>query len=181
MTEEIWKSIPGYEGIYEASNLGRIRTALGKTTRNARFNSRTWKQRVLKQKINGSKRKDARVDLWKNGTRKTHLVARLVASAFIPVFNENMTVNHIDGNHLNNNASNLEWCSIEDNLHHAFRTGLMDSFCKSVILSDGENTYPFKSMSNASVWLGRNKGYMANCARNNRRITSADGKIYEVL
>lgn len=81
---EEWKSIPGYEMLYEASSEGRIRTCEGKVTSSARSPHRVWKQRVLKPKISTSPRgrKDYRVTLWKEGHEKDWLVARLVAMAF---------------------------------------------------------------------------------------------------
>ena len=99
---ENWKAIPGYEGLYEASTLGRIRTAEGKTTSSRRFFKRVWKQRILKGRA---------VSLWKDGKEKDWLVARLVAMTWIDGYCEGMTVNHKDRNRFNNNIDNLEWLS----------------------------------------------------------------------
>jgi hypothetical protein len=73
--EELWKDIPGYEGLYQASNLGRIRSAPGKTTSSARYKVRVWKVRIIKAKTerrcrNSKGKMDERVELWKNGTHK---------------------------------------------------------------------------------------------------------------
>ena len=107
---EIWKSIPGYEGIYEASSLGRIRSAPGKTTSNARYKNRVWKTRVLKPKhMISRKRKDERVSLWRDGESKDYLVSRLVADAWLGTPGDGMTVNHINGNWKDNRPDNLEW------------------------------------------------------------------------
>nr|DAL08116.1 MAG TPA: homing endonuclease [Caudoviricetes sp.] len=126
--QEQWKDIPGYEGLYEASNTGEIRTKLGKTTSSARSSKRVWKQRILKQKHQKRIRcaagyTDARVTLWKDGEEKTMLVSRLVAMAWIPGYSKNLTVNHIDGNPMNNNASNLEWCTRAENIRKGFANG----------------------------------------------------------
>ena len=77
---ELWKDIPGYEGIYQASTLGNIRTCEDKTTHTERHGIRHWKQRTLKQKKcrNSKGRIDARVSLWKDGKERTWLVSRLV-------------------------------------------------------------------------------------------------------
>ena len=81
--KEIWKDVVGYEGIYEVSSYGRIRTHKNKTTYTEKHGIRHWKQRYLKDKTpNG---RDVRVTLWKNGECKYFLVHRLVAFAFIPV------------------------------------------------------------------------------------------------
>ena len=177
---ELWKPIPGYEGIYEASSDGRIRTCYGKTTSNARYSERVWKQRILKQKWTGKNRKDSRVSLWKDGHEHTHLVARLVASAFYGQ-EPNMTVNHIDGNPKNNSAENLEWLSRGDNIRHAFNTGLCDSFCVRTVLieeSSGES-HTFRSMAAAGEWLGRSKGYISDSILKGREITSSQGVKYK--
>jgi len=161
---EEWRAIPGYEGIYEASNLGRIRTANGKTTSNARYSVRVWKQRVLKPKIeqreNG--RKDERVSLWKDGVESTQLVARLVAMAFLPVPLDKLTVNHINGNPMDNRIENLEWVTLSENIHHGFETGLYKATQKSVVLTreDGLEV-GFESMAEASRYLCRNAGYVS--------------------
>lgn len=180
---EIWKDIPGYESIYEASSLGRIRSAAGKTTSNSIYPVRVWKQRILKQKIRtNGKRRDARVCLWKDGKEKTFLVARLVASTFLGPPN-GLTVNHKDGNSLNNCIENLEWLTIEDNAKHAFDTGLCDSFCVKTFLKNVKSgdTKCFRSISEASRWLGRNAGYIYNCKKRNLKIRSSSGEEYNVF
>ena len=162
---EVWKAIPGYEGLYEASNKGRIRTAFGKTTSSARFPVRVWKQRVLKPKVQKQEngRVDERVSLWKDGKERTQLVARLVAMAFIPMPFEKLTVNHINGNSMDNRIENLEWCTLHENITHGFETGLYKEVQKAVVLtsSDGCEIY-FGSMSEASRYLNRNHGYVSS-------------------
>lgn len=168
---EVWMPIPGYEGIYEASNLGRIRTANGKTTSSARFPVRVWKQRVLKPKVQArrSGRQDQRVNLWKDGEENTFLVSRLVAMAFLPAPYDKLTVNHINGNPMDNRVENLEWCTLKENVQHAFSTGLQEKSEKAVVLisTDGHEL-SFQSMSEASRYLNRNHGYVsgqiARCA-----------------
>lgn len=95
MVEE-WKDVVGYEGIYEVSNRGRVRTHKNKTTYTIKHGIRHWKQRILKEKAKNNR--DVRVSLWKGGKRKDYLVHRLVAEAFIPNPANKPTVNHIDGN-----------------------------------------------------------------------------------
>ena len=103
--EEIWKDIPNYSG-YQVSNFGRVRTN-SKVTHTDKHGDRYWKDRILKFKGKNYKT-GYRVDLWKNGKPNSFLVARLVAFTF---YNKNiedrkLTVNHIDGNRLNNNLQN---------------------------------------------------------------------------
>lgn len=179
---EVWKPIPGYEGLYEASNQGRIRTAYGKVTSSARFNHRVWKQRIMKLKWSKRKRdgqKDARVCLWKDGVDKTFLVSRLVAMSFIPCPFEKLTVNHIDGDSTNNRADNLEWCTLKENIQHAFATGLQNKSQKKVVLqsTDGHEL-DFASMADASRYLGRNVGYVSNAIANCRPCYDTVGVKY---
>lgn len=159
---EVWKPIPGYEGIYEASSLGRIRTVDGKTTSSARYPIRVWKQRVLKPKVQhrADGRQDQRVSLWKDGKESTQLVSRLVAMAFLPAPYEKLTVNHINGNPMDNRVENLEWATLTENIRHGFRTGLYKSTQKAVVLTstDGHELF-FASMSDADKYLGRCNGY----------------------
>ena len=123
---EEWKDIPGYEGLYQASTLGRIRTCEGKTTKSARFERRVWKQRIMKPKCTRNKkgRYDYRVELWKDGNHRTWLVSRLVALTWCAGYEEGKTVNHKNGNTLDNSAENLEWLTLGDNIRHGFANGL---------------------------------------------------------
>ena len=122
---EEWKDIPGYEGLYQASTLGRIRTCEGKVTRSARCSRRVWKQRIMKLKCcrNRKGRQDYRVELWKDGEHHTFLVSRLVALTWCDGYRDGFTVNHKNGDHLDNRAENLEWLSRGDNIRHGFANG----------------------------------------------------------
>lgn len=157
---ETWKDIPGYEGIYEASTFGRIRTKEGKTTVRKNGSKRVWKQRVLKYK--SIKGRDYRVNLWKDGKNKDYLVHRLVALTFIPQIQGKVFINHIDGNPKNNEVSNLEWCDYTENNNHAFDNELMHTNFKIVLVKKktGESFY-FRSLSKASQFIGKNNGYLS--------------------
>ena len=123
---EEWKDIPGYEGLYQASINGEIRSCAGKVTSNARYGRRVWKQRIIKPKTSKGKngRTDFRVELWKNGEHMTWLVARLVALTWCAGYQNGWTVNHKNGIPTDNRAENLEWLSHGDNIRHGFATGL---------------------------------------------------------
>lgn len=184
LSEETWKDIPGYEGLYQASTEGRIRTCEGKTTHTQRHGVRHWKQRILIPKSPKAKgyRQDLRVSLWKTGKSKDLLVSRLVAMTFVEGFADGLTVNHIDGNFLNNRASNLEWVSLGDNIRKGFRTGLYKSVQKRVRLID-ENYFhiDFDSMAEASRYLGRNHGYLSNRIKCSKMTaTSSDGEMFRI-
>ena len=179
---EQWKAIPDYEGIYEASNFGRIRTVENKTTYNARHGERHWKQRILKPK--NDKQNCLRVSLWKDGKSKDFLLARLICTTWHEnLINTNLTVNHIDGNRLNNSADNLEWLSRADNIKHGFKTGLYDGISNKVELVDVKTseTASFDSMASASEAIGRNHGYISLCLQKSRLATGSDGRKYQII
>lgn len=174
---EIWKDISGYEGLYQASTCGRIRS-MDRTTPSKRWNSgRTWHGVVLKPKRDGQN--VLRVGLWKEGSVKHFLLARLVAQTFLGDPPEGYTVNHIDGNRLNNSIENLEWLSLADNIKHGFRTGLYKKNQKAITLLKDGNSVSFSSYSEADRYLGRKNGYVSNCIKQGRLMTSADGSVYE--
>lgn len=176
----LWKDIPGFEGIYQASNTGSIRTKPGKVTSNKRYAKRVWKTRVLKVKYQQRRRKDARVTLWKDGKESDHLVSRLVAKTWVDGYAPGLTVNHIDGSPENNAADNLEWVSISDNIRKGFETGLFAKCQKPITLIGDLGSVQFDSMAQASRFLGRNNGYLYNCIKTGRKPLSADGKMYLV-
>ncbi|MCG1009249.1 HNH endonuclease [Salinicoccus sp. ID82-1] len=157
---EIWKDVVGYEGIYEVSTHGRVRTHINKTTHSNRHGVRKWRQRVLKEK--DPKGRDVRVSLWKDKVEKSHLVHRLVADAFIPRTRGKDSINHIDGNPRNNHVSNLEWCDYKHNNNHAFDTGLIKTGREIFLVhkETGEAKY-FRSMARAGKFLGKNAGYIS--------------------
>lgn len=110
MTElEIWKPIEGYEGLYEVSTLGRVRS-LGRVAKNGTY----FPPIILKLKPN--QRGYVQIRLHNDGEFKRMLVHRLVAEAFIPNPDNLPVVNHKDRNPSNNNVSNLEWCTQSHNV-----------------------------------------------------------------
>ena len=176
--EEIWKDIPNYEGLYQASTLGQIRTCEGKTTSNQRYSQRRWKQRVLKQKLVG--KSGYMVCLWKDGSPKYQLVHRLIATTFLEnLVDTKMTVNHKNGNRLDNRLENLEWMTLADNIRHGFDNGFYSTKKKCTLIS-GNETINFDSVSSACRFLKRRVAYIRGCLDAGCRITSADGKEYKI-
>lgn len=179
--EELWKDIPNYEGIYQASNLGQIRSVEGKKTFSKRHGERTWKSRIIKpKKCRDYNLCGYRVSLWKDGKHKDYLVARLVCTTWHEnLIDTKMTVNHKDGNRLNNNIENLEWLSLGDNIRHGFENDLFKQN-KTVLISKKDGTeYSFRSQSLAGKFLGRNHGYIHNLRSKNKDIAvSANGEEY---
>lgn len=180
---ELWKDIPSYEGLYQASNMGNIRTCADKTTYTKYHGARHWQQRVLKQKL--AKRKggklDARVSLWKNGREQTWLVARLIGLTWCEGFSTGMTINHINGNTLDNRAENLEWVTIGENIRKSFKTGLHKKSQHAVLMRKKNGVILFPSMAEAGRYLGRNVGYVSLRIKRGGWATAADGTKYEIV
>lgn len=131
--KEIWRDIKGYEGKYQVSNLGNIKSLDYK---------RTGEEQLIKQC------KDRYgypvVLLYKNGNRKQYSVHRLVAFAFIPNPLNKPQVNHMNRNKSDNNIKNLEWCSNLENMQHAIKTGI-NKYKRKIIQYD-------KSMNSIKEW-----------------------------
>jgi hypothetical protein len=168
-SEEIWKDIPGYKGYYQASNLGRIRSLKFWSNSSKKHYDRI---KVLKPKPSsklsshsGKVGTGYRVDLHKDGDVKSYLVARLVAFTFLGFPpDESYTVEHKNGNRLDNKVENLEWMTRGDNIRAGFKNNLY-TYQKAVYIIDktsGEKTL-YRSMSLASRAMEKNVGYLS-CA-----------------
>jgi hypothetical protein len=116
---ETWKPVSGYDGYYEVSSNGRVRS-LDRIIDHPLVQVRHGK--MLKQTPNH--KGYMRVSLNKNGNKKQEFVHKLVAQSFIYNIKRNPQINHIDGNKLNNNVENLEWCTNKENCQHAAKLKL---------------------------------------------------------
>ena len=117
-----WVKIKGYEDFYEISSSGEIRSK-DRTVTDKIGRTRSWKGKTLNPNIapNGY----YRVSFSINRNRKQFYVHRLIAEHFIPNPDNLPQVNHIDGNKLNNSLDNLEWVTVQDNVIHAYKNGLI--------------------------------------------------------
>lgn len=107
---ELWKDIQGYEGLYQVSNTGKIKSLhLGKN-------------RILRSTPNSCGYH--KVELYKNKKSKVFYVHRIVAMSFIDNTYGKPQINHIDGNKNNNSVSNLEWVTASENQKHALKNNL---------------------------------------------------------
>lgn len=123
MGKEIWKDLPNYEGIYQISNMGRIKSLSRKRLVNKKRNSfclMPEKIMVIKTDKNGY----CHVTLCKNNIRKTYWLHRLVLKNFVENPNNLPQINHINGNKSDNKLKNLEWCTPKHNYHEAVKLGL---------------------------------------------------------
>lgn len=114
--KEIWKPVSEYEGFYEVSNMGRVRSVLRKVNAgNGKL--RTADPRIIKPTDNGNGY--LIVGLSKNGKRVNYYVHRLVASHFVGNIEHGMVINHLDYDKTNNKADNLEIVSQLDNIRYS--------------------------------------------------------------
>lgn len=122
--EEIWEDIEGYEGLYQVSNLGRVRSLDRKIyqDKDGSTYSRLIKGKVLK--YNYDKQGYTLVHLCSDGKRSCKKVHRLVAKSFIKNGYGKEYINHKDGNKKNNSVNNLEWVTPSENNIHAYKIGL---------------------------------------------------------
>ena len=117
LLKEIWKPIKGYEGLFEVSNLGRVKAIERKKNCNRGYG--IIKEHFLKPNNHGTCGY-YRVPLTnKEHIRKYYLVHRLVAENFIENPKNLPQINHNDGNKDNNAVDNLEWCTVSFNIKHA--------------------------------------------------------------
>lgn len=111
---EQWKDVPGYEGLYQVSTLGRVKS----------------RRKILRQEsLTGGY---MNVWLCKNGKRNIHRVHRLVATAFIPNEYNKAQVNHKNMLRNDNRVDNLEWCTASENQKHAFANGRSKAYLKKM-------------------------------------------------
>lgn len=172
----MWKDIPGYEGLYQASDSGHIRSV-------DRFDigGNKIKGVVLKQR--SARGGYLRVGLWKDGVMKTTLVHRAIAAAYVPNPEAKPQVNHVDENKENNTAENLEWVSCKENVNHGTRNarivansdrvGAAEKLRKSVIQMTIEDKVVAKwpSIRSAARATGINNGSISNCCRGIKKST----------
>lgn len=158
MENEVWKNIPNYEKLYQASNLGRIRN---KKTKN-----------ILK----GVDTKGyLRITISYKNERKIISKHRLIAMTFIPNPNNYPEVNHIDGNKHNNRVDNLEWCTRQQNAIHSIINGLQKT--KDVCQYDLQGNF-IKKYFNAEQAQKETKIYhILDCCKGKRK--TAGGYIWK--
>ena len=127
MKEIIWKPIKNFEGLYEVSNLGQIKSC-ERTIVCKNGQIKHLKEKILKP-ANGKYGRN-QYTLSKNGVKYNVRGYRIVAEHFIPNPNNLPEVNHIDGNNLNDRVENLEWISLDMNIQHGIENDLFNTYYK---------------------------------------------------
>ena len=178
---EIWKAIEGTNGTYEVSNTGKVRCL------NYKMTGKT-KELTCTEKVGGYLQLRVTVD----GKRKTVVVHRLVAKAFIPNPENKPEVNHKDGNKKNNHVDNLEWATRSENIRHAVASGLREKVAEAASkrgkvwikelhkmqknpvvatnIKTGEQM-EFSSQQEAAEALGLQKAHISSVIHGNRKQT----------
>lgn len=169
---EIWKDIPGYEGIYQASSLGRIkRLAHWKNQRTKRL-SKYYPYHMLAEKIMKPHSVGSyfTISFSKDRTTRTELVHRVVARTFLPNTENLPEVNHKDCNGKNNRVENLEWCDRKYNINYANRTEkAMKAIEKKVQCIETGKVYD--SGAKAAEALGLQKSKISLVCNGKRKTT----------
>jgi predicted glutamine amidotransferase len=152
---EIWKDVVGYEGLYQVSNLGRVKSFYaknGQLTNHSRL-------------LSGKTDKDGYVEvrLCKEGTVKYVRIHRLVASHFL-TGDVSLQINHKDGDKSNNSVVNLEYVTPRENVIHAHKTGLHKGCVTEVYLMTPTAYVAFGSITDASKYFGVNRGWFRDNA-----------------
>ena len=171
MSVEIWKPIAGYEGLYEVSNMGRIKSNI---------NNKILKPYEMK---NGY----LQYSLYSNNIKHRVYIHRLVAEAFIPNPEGKRTVNHIDENKLNNCVENLEWATQLENL--IYGTGIErrkktrqknHKMEKQVDVFTIDNEYlgTFRSIKIASIIMNANESAISACCIGRKHYETVNGYVF---
>lgn len=170
--EEIWKNINGYEGYYQISNYGNVKSMERIIyDKNGKLTHRL-KEKIMKPyEVNGGY---LQICLNKNGKRKPFKVHRLVAEHFLDNTYDKKEVNHKDRNVKNNNVNNLEWVTPKENMKHLEDNFDFDFGRKKVNVYDKDFNFikKFPSIHEASIFAG------AKLYKNNKPFT---GNVYRSL
>lgn len=178
MQEEIWEDIVGYEGLYQVSSLGRIKS----------FNYLHHAGKVGYSFGTRQKTGYYNFGLYRNGIIKLLGVHRLVAKAFINNVNNKSVVNHINGNKSDNRSENLEWVTYRENYVHAVKTNLSKGRFKDTgmfqkpinqLTITGIIVHTFESLSEIQQKKGYSKANISKHLKGHPRYNTCYGFIWK--
>lgn len=167
---ELWKDIKGYEGLYQVSNLGRVKSL--------KYNQQNF-EKVLKPNIH----KNGYAFCILKGKGKS--IHRLVAEAFIPNVQNKPTVNHKNGIKTDNRVENLEWSTYGENLKHAYKTNLKTSTSNHLkkgidqYSKDGAFIKHWESTKDIERELNINHASISGCCLHRKHYNTAGGYRWE--
>lgn len=130
LPNEEWRDVVGYEGLYQVSNLGRVKS-LTKLVRYKGKKPRVYYEKIIKNYKTSSGYRF--VFLYRDTKSAQIYVHRLVAKAFLQNLDNLCDINHIDGCKTNNSVDNLEWCTRSENIKHAYDKGLRNVYIDKAI------------------------------------------------
>ena len=180
---EIWQDVKGFEGFYQVSNLGRIKSLdriIQQHHRNQRNVEHIYKGKILKGNIN--KNGYIIVDLHKKGKIKKFLLHRLIAETFIPKVKGKNIINHKDNNPTNNQVNNLEWCTQSENIKYAYEFGNKKApHQKRIIQFDRNNNFicEWESQTQIERVLGIKQANISKVCLGKR--SQAGGYLWEYI
>ena len=159
---EIWRDIEGYEGLYQVSNKGRVKSL------------KCGKERILRPGIDGYGY--CFIILYNDSVRKTFKLHRLVAQAFIPNLYNKPQVNHLDENKKNNCVDNLEWATAKENINYGTRN---ERASRKILQysKSGEFIREWQGALEVERVLGIDNSHINACCRGKRK--SAGGFIWK--
>lgn len=179
---EVWKDIEGYEGIYQVSNLGRVRSldrmVPALCNRNGEVRDYFRKGKVLKQrKVFGGYMVVSFLIAGK-GVHENRFVHRLVARAFVPGYFDGADVNHKDEDKTNNRADNLEWCNRQYNINYGtgkWRRHKFNERAVEQLTIDGQHVASYKNISDAARAVGCDPSTISGVCRGKPKCKTAKG------
>ena len=178
--KEEWRDIKGYEGLYQVSNMGRVKS-LERTIIRKNGSEQHRKERILKPRKDGHGY--LRVNLSNGrGNKKDSKIHRLVCEAFQKNPENKPCVNHIDENKTNNTASNLVWCTYKENNNHGTRTARMAKTQGKPVgqyTPNGELIKVWQSAREVERLLGFNQGSISKTARGKQK--TAYGYVWKYI
>jgi len=174
MEKEIWVSVSGWEGIYEVSNMGRVKRLAITTNNNMK----------MPEKIKGHEIVDGgyfRVQLVKRPRKERYMLHRLVANHFLINPCNKPQINHIDGDKTNNCSFNLEWVTEKENTRHAFEIGLKKNDIKKRDVINNDIVIDIFNSNDSLVTLSKRYGIpklIVQSIKSGKRYSKVTGKKY---
>lgn len=176
---EVWKDIAGYEGLYQVSNFGRVRS-LDRYVPHKSFGKKFCKGCIMSEHTNNAGYKT--VNLCKDNRYKSYDINRLVALAFVPIREPDKTeVNHKDENKMNNQVDNLEWVTKSENEAHGTKKERQAQKIRIPVLQydlEGNFIKEWDSATNAERKIsGKFTGAISHCI--NGKTKTAYGYVWK--